>query len=45
LIREIIMKKKPYEKPVIVTSESMETRAVVCTKSDTAACGPVTLST
>ena len=33
------MKKLPYEKPVILTSESMETRAVVCTKSDSAACG------
>ena len=36
--------KKPYEKPVIVDSESLETRAVVCTKSDIAACGTGTTS-
>lgn len=36
---EIEMKKKPYEKPIIVASESLETRAVICTKTDTAACG------
>lgn len=36
---ENAMKMKPYEKPVIVSSESMETRAVICTKSDPAACG------
>jgi len=39
------MNKKPYEKPVIVNSESMETRALVCTKIDTAACGAGTVST
>ena len=37
------MKKKPYEKPVILASDSMETRAVLCTKTDAAACGAGTL--
>lgn len=36
--------KKTYEKPVILSSESLEAKAVTCTKSDTAACGAGTLS-
>ncbi len=41
---ENAMKKKPYEKPVIVASESMETRAVICSKSDPVVCGAGTIS-
>jgi hypothetical protein len=37
--------RKPYEKPVIETTETLEARAVVCTRSDTAACGPGTATT
>jgi hypothetical protein len=33
--------KTPYEKPAIVNSESLETRAVVCTKSNSA-CSNIT---
>jgi len=33
--------KIPYEKPAIVNSESLETRAVTCTKT-TAACSTLT---
>lgn len=36
--------KKTYEKPVILSSESLEAKAVTCTQSDTAACGSGTLS-
>lgn len=30
--------KKTYEKPVILSSESLEAKAVICTKSDSASC-------
>lgn len=30
--------KKPYEKPVILSTESLEAKAVTCTRSDSGAC-------
>jgi hypothetical protein len=35
---EISMIRKPYEKPAIVQSEKITTRAVVCDKADSATC-------
>ncbi len=31
-------KKRPYEKPAILNSESLEAKAVLCTKTDVATC-------
>mgnify|MGYP001798281366 CR=1 FL=1 len=36
--------KKTYEKPVILSSESLEAKAVICQKSDTTACAAGPLS-
>ncbi len=33
------MEKKPYEKPAVVHTETLEARAVVCAKADDASCG------
>jgi hypothetical protein len=33
------MTKKPYEKPVILHTEKITTRAVLCDKADAATCG------
>ena len=33
--------KKPYEKPVVVYSEKLEARAVVCGKTDAACSAPI----
>ncbi len=30
--------KKPYEKPVVISTESLEAKAVTCTKSDSGSC-------
>jgi hypothetical protein len=35
------MKKKSYERPAIIHTEILETRAVTCTKADTQNCSAV----
>ena len=35
---------KTYEKPAIISTDSLEAKAVACTKSTTAGCGAGTIS-
>ncbi len=37
------MPKKPYEKPAVLQTEKITTRAVVCDKADATTCGSGTL--
>ncbi len=34
-------RKKPYEKPAVIMSESLETKAVICTRSDPGTCSAI----
>ncbi len=36
-------KKKPYEKPVMISTETRDVRAIVCSRTDTIVCGSGTL--